>query len=220
MRWMAASSILLVGFASSAMADWTPIDPHALFATGGDATPISGTVSASLSGTGGGIFVYQNNTGAALSEVDANIQLPDSFLNGFSLQGTIFVPSAGQQSSFSSSVQTNFDCVAASTTTFCVHMSFALDPGPLVLAGGNFVLDFDKKGPDNKYVGVDKLVATGLYTGDTDTSDARAGEWQPSTQLFVTPIPEVPEPAHYAGLLAGVMALAIYTQRRRNSQAR
>ena len=148
LRAVATGSLLVLGFASSAMANWTPIDPHALFATGGDATPISGTATAHLSATGGGIFVYENDTGFDLSAVNVDVDLPDSFLNGFSLQGTIFVPSAGQQSSFTSAIQTDFNCLASSTTDFCVHMSFALDPGPLVLAGGNFVLDFDQEGTE------------------------------------------------------------------------
>ena len=50
----------------------------------------------------------------------------------------------------------------------------------------------------------------GNYGGDTDTSDARAGEWQPSTLILVTPVPNipaVPEPRHYAAVLGGAVCV-------------
>ena len=62
-----------------------------------------------------------------------------------------------------------------------------------------------------------RLVASGQYTGDTDTTDARAGEWRASTLILVTPVPNippVPEPRHYAALLGGAFALAVYSRRR------
>src|ERR1700676_859135 len=95
MRLAAASSIVLLGLASSAMAN--PItDPHALFATGGDAMDIGSgqTIILSSAGggnTGGGSFVFHNNTGNPLSAVEVDISLPNSF-GPFSFTGTIFTP--------------------------------------------------------------------------------------------------------------------------------
>src|SRR5271170_8316896 len=85
-RLMSAGSLVLFGLASSAMADISPIDPHALFASGGDADPL-GTGGAQIqlsiqggtSNTGGGIFVFQNTTGMDLTAIDVDITLPDSF---------------------------------------------------------------------------------------------------------------------------------------------
>jgi hypothetical protein len=231
---MVAGSILLLSCASSAMAN-PIIDPHALFATGGDATPITGTTPIVFSNPGGanqggGIFVFENATGQPLSEVDIAIDLPTAFfLNNFKLTQTIFVPpGSGQQASNSFFTELG-NCVGgALVTDTCLNLSFALDPGPLVLIGGNFVLDFDAK-PGNVYGFVDNLVATGQYneencgelcTGTTDNSGARVGEWPDSTQAYVTPITATPEPRQYAGLLAGTMALAIFFRRRRNAVAR
>ena len=100
----------------------------------------------------------------------------------------------------------------------CEQMTFALDPGPLVPKGGNFVLDFDD--PESIYgSGRDRSPERAVHRNRRDTTGDRV-EMAAFAQGFATPIPAVPEPAHYAGLLAGVMALAIYAQRRRNSQAR
>jgi hypothetical protein len=209
---VAVSFILSLGFASSALADLTPMDPHALFATGGDATPISGTTPIVFSDTGGGIFVFENNTGSALAKVEVEVQFPEGlFPNGFGVDGTIFVPAgSGQQASFQSFQFQNETCAGvADTSASCEEMIFALKPGPLVAAGGNFVLDFDEPDSNGDYQGVDASVAGGTYTGGTDTSSDRVGAWPDSAQAFVTPIPAVPEPTHYAGLLCGLMALAI-----------
>jgi hypothetical protein len=79
------------------------------------------------------------------------------------------------------------------------------------------VLDFDEPDSNGDYQGVDASVANGTYTGGTDTSSGRSGDWPDSAQGFVTPIPTVPEPRNYAGLLVGAMALAIYSRRSRNA---
>jgi hypothetical protein len=228
-RLVSASSLVLFGLASSAMADITPVDPHALFATGGDATPIFGKtpiVFSNPDGTdqGGGIFVFQNETGLPLSEVDVAIDLSTVFFqNNFSLTQTIFVPpGSGQQASNGFSTQQGNCNGGALTTDTCLKLSFALDPGPLVLPLGNFVLDFDAK-PNGVYGFVDELVATGQYnaencgeacTGTTDNGTQRIGEWPNLTQAYVTPIVATPEPRQYAGLLAGIIALAIFLKRR------
>jgi hypothetical protein len=79
-------------------------------------------------------------------------------------------------------------------------------------------VDFYKpatQGPPPIYGGVDAQVADGTYTGTTDTSDARIGEWSQGAEGFVTPILATPEPRQYAGMLAGVFALAIFLKRKR-----
>jgi hypothetical protein len=213
-RLVSASSLVLFCLASSAMADLIPIDPHALFATGGDAVPIGSGQPITLSPSGGGIFVFNNDTTGALSKVDVSITLPDSFLNGFSFTGTIFTPTSGA-ASVTETTFTNTDCVNPSSTNFCVQMAFRLSPGPLVPLNGNFVLDFDAPDGNGDYQGVDALVANGTYTGDGDDSAARVGEWAPNAVGFVTPIVATPEPRQYAGLLAGIFALAIFLKRKR-----
>lgn len=224
LRVVAVTSVLLFGFASSAMADLTPVDPHALFATGGDATPITDAgLPITFSAAGGGIFVFQNDTGAALSKMDVEVQFPMGiFPNGFGVDGTIFVPAgSGQQASFQAFTFQNETCAGVpDTSAACVEMIFALKPGPLVPAGGNFVLDFDNPDSNGDYQGVDASVADGTYTGGTDTSSARVGDWPGGAMGFATPIPSVPEPRQYAGLLAGFLALAIFFRRRRNAVAR
>ena len=233
MRLVAAGSFVLFGLATSAMADSFPSDPHALFASGGDAPGIGTGAQITLSsppGTGnngGGIFVYTNDTGSPLAAVEVDITLPNSF-GPFSFTGTIFTPVAAAPSISSTTL---FDQVcgnSANAPDFCVEMQFSVNPGPLVPVGGNFVLDFDR--PVNYldphappiYGGVDELVATGHYTCETcgtDTSDARVGEWSDGAVGFVTPFIATPEPQS-VGLLAGAIALAFFFRRRRNAVAR
>jgi hypothetical protein len=147
MRVVAVSSVLLFGLATSAMADIVPFDPHGLFATGGDATDINSGQPITLSSpgggnTGGGIFVFTNNTGTALSGVDVNITLPNSF-GAFSFTGTIFTPGAGTTSTTETIVPGPCD-PSLPAASFCVELAFSASPQPLVPVGGNFVLDFDK----------------------------------------------------------------------------
>lgn len=240
-RLIAAGALVMFGLATSALADIAPLDPHGLFANGGDATDLGSGQPITLSDpnpgsdTGGGIFVFTNNTGMALSAVNVDITLPNSFLDGFSFTGTIFSPGAGA-SSVSEMILTHECGDPSVTTSFCVVMTFAVSPGPLVPIGGNFTLDFDKPqsdGPPPVYGGVDELVATGNYslegceaadlsncTGTTDTSNFRIGEWADGTTGFVTPVFATPEPRQYAGLLAGFLALAFFGVRKRNAAAR
>jgi hypothetical protein len=222
-RFVAVTSLILFGFASSAMADLTPFDPHALLATGGDATPITNAgLPITFSATGGGIFVFQNDTGSPLSKMDVDVQFPTGlFPNGFGVDGTIFVPAgSGQQASFQAFLFQNETCAGVSdTSASCVEMVFALKPGPLVPTGGNFVLDFDNPDANGDYQGVDASVAGGTYTGGTDTSSGRVGDWPDGAQGFVTPIIATPEPRQYAGWLTGFLVLAIYSRRRRNTVA-
>jgi len=230
---MAVGTLVLFVFAVSAMADPSPIDPHALFADGGDATGIGAGATIVLSsppGTGnngGGIFVYNNDTGSPLEAIEVDITLPNSF-GAFSFTGTIFTPVAAAPS-ISSQILFNQACGNPATAPdFCVEMTFSVNPGPLVPAGGNFVLDFDKPTNANDphappiYGGVDEEVATGNYTCETcgtDTSDARVGEWSDGAVGFVTPFIMTPEPRQYAGMLAGILALAIFLKRKRNAVA-
>ncbi len=220
LRLAAAGAFVLVGLATSAMADLIPFDPHALLATGGDATPITDAgMAITFSATGGGIFVFTNDTGSPLSKLDVDVQFPVGiFPNGFGVDGTIFVPPSlpGQQASFQAFLFQNETCAGvANDSASCVQMVFGLKPGPLVPVGGNFVLDFDNPDSAGNYQGVDAQVAGGTYTGSTDTSSARIGDWPDDAAAFVTPIP-TPEPRYYAGLLA----LAIFFARRRSAVAR
>lgn len=211
MRLMFAGSILLVA-ASSAFADLVPVDPHIIYASGGDATPI-GTegISINLSNGGGGIFVFQNDTGVDLSNLDVRVQFPFAvFPNGFTLDDTIFVPTGGQQSTFSSAqfnMVTCADLQGFSSSTACLDMKFGLVPGPLVGIGQNFVLDFDF--PLDT---IDASVANGTYTGGT-LIEGRNGDWPSDALVSVTPIPAVPEP-RYAGLILAGLATLVYRQRR------
>jgi hypothetical protein len=204
------------------MADLTPVDPNALLATGGDATPITDAgMAITFSATGGGIFVFTNDTGEPLSKIDVDVQFPAGlFPNGFGVDGTIFVPPSlpGQQASFQAFLFQNETCAGVTDdSASCVQMIFGLKPGPLVPAGGNFVLDFDNPDSNGNYQGVDAEVANGTYKGITDTSNDRVGDWPDDAAAFVTPIPEVPEPRYSAGLLAGFFALAIFVGRRRGA---
>jgi hypothetical protein len=224
MRLAIVCSTFLSAMVSSALASpLIPFDPHALFATGGDATPITTAgIDITLSPTGGGIFVFNNATGADLPQLDVNIQFPTPlFPDGFGVTGTIFVPpGSGQEASFQASLFQMRTCAGEpSDTSSCVKMEFALIPGPLILNGQNFVLDLDKPGPHG-YTGVDALVATGKYTGGTDTSSARTGEWPDSAMGGVTPQTGVPEPGTFGALLLGGSGLAIYYRRRRNNSVR
>src|SRR5216684_1481460 len=92
-------SIFLSALVSTALADpVNEVDPHIIYATGGDATPITtGGISIDLSQGGGGIFVFQHDTGADLSMLDVNVQFPFAvFPNGFTVADTIFVGTPGQ----------------------------------------------------------------------------------------------------------------------------
>jgi len=207
---------------SSALASpLIPFDPHALLATGGDATPITTSgATIELSPTGGGIFVFNNATGADLLKFDVSIQFPMGlFPDGFGVTGTIFVPpGSGQQASFEADTFQNKTCSGmADDMASCVKLTFSLIPGPLIAVGQNFVLDFDAPGP-NGYTGVDALVATGKYTGGTDTSDARSGEWPDNAPAGALPITGTPEPASFASLLVGGIGLALYYRRRNSSR--
>jgi len=235
---MAVGTLVLFVFAVSAMADPSPIDPHALFADGGDATllcsPICGQPimlsSPSGANQGGGIFVFTNNTGSPLSAVQVDINVPS--LSGFTFGGTISTPGGT-----ATVVTEGFDNVCgdpSDTSSACFQITFEGSP-PIVPLGGNFVLDFDKPssdGPPVTYSGVDGLVAAGNYgvvgcaeselpncTGTTDTSTFRIGEWPDGTTGFVTPVFATPEPRQYAGMLAGILALAIFLKRKRNAVA-
>jgi hypothetical protein len=199
------------------------IDPHVLFAAGGNtlgATDITtGGVQVTLSLTGGGIFVFHNATGKDLLAIDASVQFPvPSFPIGFGVSGTIFaLPGSGQQTSFQSFLLDNVTCAGLSSAAFsCLKMEFGLIPGPLILPDQNFVLDFDAPGPTG-YTGVDALVASGTYTGGTDSSNDRSGEWPTSGAAVVTPVSAVPEPETFGILLISAASLAICHRRRRNT---
>jgi hypothetical protein len=215
MRLAITCSFLLSALISTALAaPITEVDPHIIYATGGDATPITtGGISIDLSEGGGGIFVFQNDTGADLSMLDVKVQFPFAvFPNGFTVADTIFVGTPGQQSSFSDSLFNNVTCAnlgGFSSSTACLVMQFGLNPGPLVGKGQNFVLDFDFP-----LTTVDVSVENGTYTGGTDTSGARSGDWPSNAPAGVTPITVSPEPGTFGALLIGGLALAIARRRK------
>ena len=223
MRLMLGSIALLV---LVSLARGAPIDPHIIFATGGDATDITATgTSVTLSSLGGGIFVFHNATGSPLSQVDINVQFPGpSFPNGFSVDATIFIPSPGQQSSFSDTLLNGTTCDGQSSDSFsCLRMMFGLIPGPLIGSDQNFVLDFYFP-----MTAVDTLVANGEYnvanceqlnlgcTGTTNLSSTRSGDWPDSALVSVTPV-SIPEPGTSGALVLGGADLAIYFWRRKKT---
>jgi hypothetical protein len=216
MRLTIICSILLFALVSTALADSvSEVDPHIIYATGGsNGTPIITTsVSINLSDGGGGIFVFQNDTGATLSMLDVNVQFPfPVFPNGFTVADTIFVGTPGQQSSFSDALFNNVTCAdlnGFSSTTACLTMLFGLNPGPLLGPGQNFVLDFDFP-----LQAVDVSVENGTYTGGTDTSEARVGDWPSNAPGSVTPITAAPEPSALSLLLIGGLGLTIARRRK------
>jgi hypothetical protein len=203
-------SIFLFALVSTARADpVSQVDPHIIYATGGDATPITTDgISIDLSAGGGGIFVFQNDTGADLSMLDVKVQFPfPVFAIGFTVADTIFVGTPAQQASFSDSLFNNVTCAdlgGFSSTTSCLAMQFGLNPGPLAGKGQNFVLNFDFP-----LTSVDLLVEKGQYTGGTDTSEARVGDWPSDAPAGVTPVTVAPEPGTFGLLVIGGFGLAI-----------
>jgi hypothetical protein len=195
-----------------------PIDPEILIDTGGDAMDITnGGVSIILSPQGGGIFVFHNATGGPLSKLNVSVQFPmPTFPSGFAIDGTIAIQQPGQQqSSFTAALFPDATCAGQSSmTASCVQMSFGLVPGPLILTGQNFVLDFDKK-VNGQYVGVDALVATGQYTGGTDVTADRVGDWPDGAQAGAVPVDATPEPGYFGALLICGLGLACYYRRTR-----
>jgi hypothetical protein len=194
---------------------------HILFATGGDPTPINTNgLPISLTDTGGGIFVFHNASGKDLPLLDLNIQFPTpTFPDGFTVDGTVFTPPGrDEQATFRFTLLPMETCAGQqSETSSCVEMEIGLLPGPLIPKDQNFVVDFDAPGA-NGYTGVDALVANGIYTGGTDTSNARAGDWPKDAMGGV--VPKVPEPGNFGALFLGGAGLAIYYRRRRNGSIR
>ena len=214
MRLAILCSILVSAVTLTALAaPINGVDPHIIYATGGDATPIdTNGISIILSDGGGGIFVFENDTGSDLSLLDVNVQFPfPVFPNGFTVADTIFVGTPGQQSTFSDALFNNVTCAdlnGFSSTTACLVMQFGLIPGPLVGKGQNFVLDFDFP-----LTSVDLLVASGQYTGGTDVGPDRKGDWPADAPAGVTP-EIVPEPGTFGALLIGGLGLAIAWRRK------
>jgi hypothetical protein len=224
MRLPLVCSTLFVAGGIAAMATsmpLQPIDPQILIDTGGDAMDITtGGVSITLSPSGGGIFVFHNATGGPLSKLDVSVQFPmPTFPSGFGVDGTIAIQQQGQQqTSFMSSLFPDMTCAGQSSSSVsCVLMVFGLIPGPLIGTNQNFVLDFDAK-VNGAYVGVDALVATGQYTGGTDTSEAREGEWPDSASAVTVPVLSVPEPGTFGAILLCGAGLALYYRRQRSAR--
>ena len=224
MRLFITLSVLFLAAAIGATATslLPPIyDPEILIDTGGDATDITtGGLSIILSPTGGGIFVFHNATGGPLSQLQLSVQFPmPTFPSGFAVDGTIAVQQPGsQQASFRSALFPDVTCSGQSSdSSSCVQMTFGLIPGPLIETGQNFVLDFDKK-VNGVYTGVDAIVASGQYTGGTDTSDARVGDWPDDAQSTTVPVLATPEPVVALTLGTGLLFLGAMLRRKRTAR--
>jgi hypothetical protein len=207
MRSVFIGSILLFALVSSALADTgpVPIDPHLIAATGGDATPIDDGLTIQLSAEGGGIFVFNNNTGSNLAEIDLFIPsspffdvttFPTGALSGFKTSPAPGKCPAGEPAGAPS----------------CVELSLLLAPGtPLGAEGTNFVLDFDFP-----HTALDNLVASGQYTGGTVT-DGLVGDWTASVSANVVPVEATPEPENMIVMLLAGVGMIIYNRRRKVS---
>jgi hypothetical protein len=189
------------------------IDPHIIFATGGNGTPIT-TAGApiTLSDGGGGIFVFQNSTGADVSELDVSIQFPSGvFPAGFTV-ADILSPSLGV-GDFSDALINNVTCAdlgGFSSSTSCLDMVLKLMPGSFIGKGQNFVLDFDFP-----LTTADVSVENGTYTGGTDTSAARSGDWPSGAPGEVIPVTTTPEPGTLTLFAIGLSAAVARVRRRR-----
>ncbi|MGD0300444.1 MAG: PEP-CTERM sorting domain-containing protein [Bryobacteraceae bacterium] len=207
MRSVFIGSTLLFALVSLALADTepVPIDPHLVAATGGDATPIGDGLTIQLSTGGGGIFVFNNNTGGNLAEIDLTIPV----LSPFSLNVTTFP--VGALSGFGTSFPVQ--CPAGEpTTASCLTLSLLLAPGTTLGAEGtNFILDFDFP-----HTALDNLVASGQYTGGTVT-DGLVGDWIPSVFANVVPVDVTPEPENMIVMLLAGVGMIVYNRRRKVS---
>jgi hypothetical protein len=226
MRLPIACSTLFFAAAVAVMATPMPLqpfDPEILEADpAGPATPITTNgINITLSPTGGGIFVFNNASGGPFSKLDLKILFPFSpFPQGFGVDSTIVVPPSlvGQQSTFKAFQFSGVLCdlTTRSDTNSCLEMVLGLVPGPLVGTGQNFILDFDAKDPETGlYTGVDAQVLNGTYTGGTDTSSARGGDWPDNATGFTVPTLATPEPSYFGALLLCGAGLAFYYRRRR-----
>lgn len=206
MRSVFIGSTLLFALVSLALADTAavPIDPHLVAATGGDATPIGDGLTIQLSAEGGGIFVFNNNTGSNLAEIDLTIPVASPF---FSV--TTFP--AGALSGFATAPA---PCPAGEPTSApsCVELSLLLAPGTALGAEGtNFVLDFDFP-----HTALDNLVASGQYMGGTVTQGL-VGDWTPDVFANVVPVETTPEPENMIVMLLAGVGMIIYNRRRKVS---
>jgi hypothetical protein len=197
---------ILVSVAASvvALADPVPIDPQILIDSGGDAMPIMGPTPISIGAFGGGIFAFQNETGAPLSEVDVKLVIPITPLN-IAVQGTWAPTIAGQAFSFEPITTWNSDCARFSTVDSCVDLKFSLVPGPLVPVGGTFILDFNDNAATVDKVELQECIAGTNVAACSDSTGT--GGWGMVTSASVDPIPAVPEPSYR--VTAGVMGLAL-----------
>ena len=204
---------LLIAVTAPVLANPVPFDPQILLDTGGDATDINYTgLPITVGANGGGIFVFHNATGNPLNEIEINLDYPSSPLpNGFTVSGTIGIPTAGQHATFRATPFSGIDCTGAASLTFsCIEMKFILLPGPLIPIGGNFVLDFNDS---ENYTDADFEVLQGNYSGPDIPGGS--GSWGSLTSGDVVPA-TVPEPSYRAtAAFLGLTMLAAGAWRRR-----
>ncbi len=179
-------------------------DPSMVILRGGDATNIDGSpFSFDAGANGGGIFVFDNNTGTPISAIDITASVPDpnpqtpptySIFN-YVLPGTSVTPVFGQ------------DCAGNPGNFDCVHivLSDPLGTAP-ILPGTNFAIDLNNS-PFN-----DPGVNPPNYTG-TDQPNG-AGNWGPSTTFSSTLQDSSPEPATLPLAASGLAALFLLARRR------
>ncbi len=224
MRPLIGILALYAVFSVLAFANPTPFDPQILIDTGGDATNIDYFGQPITVGPqGGGIFVFHNATGNALTELDLNLEFPMAPLPpGFTVDGTIPInPSPFRQhSQFVVTTFSGFDCLGNVSTVFsCVQLKFILMPGPLIGIGENFVLDFNNR---ENYTDADFQVLEGTYTGG-DLPEGIGG-WAPGgiqSSGNLAPVSSVPEPGYRTA--ASMMCLAllgVWNWRRRASASK
>ena len=218
MRSICLYALVSAAVSFSALADPVPVDPQILIDTGGDAPDIDYTGAPITVGpNGGGIFVFHNATGNPLSEVDIDVQLPETPLPpGFTVDGTIPIPPSlvRQFPTFQASTFSGFDCSGMASSMFsCVELKFILIPGPLVPADANFVLDFNNSAD---YTTEDFEVEDGTYTCPTCTGDPNGiGGWLGGGGT-VTPFSVAPEPSYRATVgIMGFALIAAWNLRRR-----
>ena len=193
--------LIAVALTFSALANPTPVDPQVLIDSGGDATDINYTgVPITVGPNGGGIFVFHNATGNPLSEIDLNLDFPESPLpTGFTVDGSIGIPPSivRQHSQFVVTTFSGIDCAGDASLTFsCLELKFIVTPGPLIPTDGNFVLDFNNSA---NYTADDIAVEDGTYTGGDIPGGT--GGWAPGgspTSGNALPASAVPEPSYRA----------------------
>ncbi len=199
-----SAALLLTPFLTASVVTDVPPDPSMVILRGGDATNINGPEFSFGAGpNGGGIFVFDNNTGQSISELNITVTVPDpnpiappayTFVN-FVLPGTSNSETFGKDCS---GVAGNFDCV---------HVTLFDPSGAQPIApGATFTFDLNNS-PSN-----DPGVNPPNYTGQ-DQPNGNGG-WGPDTTFNSTVAFATPEPATLPLAAAGLTLLLWHARRR------